>query len=183
MKQIMTFELYKSTYMSAADKLEQGHKKRSGELKKHAAEKGISAFAGKEGFDRIYGHPFVFQNQFPNRENFLGKFFITDFKDWLPGNYRSEYNGINVVMKSDYGNTIEIDVIVGPNRFVKMDLEYQIRNESRPVKEKNFLFQNRKDALEFRKAILEYVEDEFSEEASELFDLQTLPINKLYTTV
>jgi hypothetical protein len=86
-------------------------------------------------------------------------------------------------MKSDYGNTVKIDVIVGPDKFVKMDLEYQMQNESRPVEEKNFLFQNRKDALEFRKAILEYVEDEFSEEASELFDLQTLPINKLYTSV
>jgi hypothetical protein len=186
MKQIMTFELYKSTYMSAADKLEQGHKKRSEELKKHAAEKGISAFAGKEGFDRIYGHPFVFQNQFPHREKFLGKFFITDFKNQLYGRYNQSYHGIGVIMKSDYGNTIQVDVVTCPDKeWVKMDLEYQMGNSDRTTEEKNFLFENRKDALEFRKAVLEYVEDELYdyEEASEYFNLKTMPINKLYKTV
>jgi len=186
MKKLMKFELYKSTYMSAADNLEQGHKKRSEELKKHAAEKGISAFAGKEGFDRIYGHPFVFQNQFPNREKFLGKFFITDFKDQLYGRYNQSYHGIGVVMKSDYGNTIQIDVVTSPDKeWVKMDLQYQIGNSDRTTEEKNFLFENRKDALEFRKSLLEYVEDELYDydEASEYFNLKTIPINKLYKTV
>jgi len=166
--------------------LEGGHKKRSEELKKHAAEKGISAFAGKEGFDRIYVHGFVFENQFPNRENLLGKFFITDFKDQLYGRYNRGYHGIGVVMKSDYGNTIQIDVVTCPDKeWIKMDLEYQIGNSGRPVEEKNFLFENRKDALEFRKAVLEYVEDELYDydEASDYFNLRTMPINKLYKTV
>jgi hypothetical protein len=66
-----------------------------------------------------------------------------------------------------------------------MDLEYQMGNSDRTTEEKNFLFENRKDALEFRKAVLEYVEDELYDydEASDYFNLKTMPINKLYKTV
>lgn len=87
MNKLMTFELYKSTYISAADKLGGGHKTRAEELRKHAAEKGISAFAGKKDFDKIYFHPFIFET-YPDlryREDFLGKFFITGFEDCVYG--------------------------------------------------------------------------------------------------
>ncbi len=174
----MTFELYKSTYMSAASELEKGHKKRAEQLRQHAAEKGISAFMGKEGFDRIYHHPFVFENYggLENMERAKGKFFITDFRYLGTGSYQRGYNGVNVIMKSDYGNTITLELVVGPNKFVKLDLEFEGGYTNR-----NFLFNNRKDAIEFRKFVLEIVEDEITN--GELyFNLDTLPINKLYTT-
>ena len=174
----MTFELYKSTYMSAASELEKGHKKRAEQLRQHAAEKGISSFMGKEGFDRIYHHPFVFENYggLENMERAKGKFFITDFRYLGTNSYQRGYNGFNVIMKSDYGNTITLELVVGPNNFVRLDLEFEGGYTNR-----NFLFNNRKDAIEFRKFVLEIVEDEITN--GELyFNLDTLPINKLYTT-
>ena len=176
MKQIMTFELYKSTYMSAADKLEKGHKTRAEELKKHADEIGISAFRGKEGFDMIHPHTFIFENYrgLEKMERAKGKFFITDYSD--VGGYRSGFNGVDVIMKSDYGNTITLELVVGPNNFVKLDLEFEGGYTS-----KNFLFNNRKDAIEFRKFVLEIASYEITN--GELyFNLNTLPINELYTT-
>ena len=172
----MTFELYKSTYMSAASELEGGHKKRAEQLRQHAAEKGISAFMGKEGFDRIYHHPFIFEKYegMKYREDIKGKFFITDYRD--VGGYQRGYHGFNAIMKSDYGNTITLELVVGPNNFVKLDLEFEGGYTSR-----NFLFNNRKDAIEFRKFVLEITEDEITN--GELyFNLDTLTINKLYTT-
>ena len=176
MNKLMTFELYKSTYMSAADKLGDGHKRRAEELKKHAAERGISAFAGKKDFDKIYFHPFVFENYkgIEHREDVKGRFFITDYRD--VGGYQRGYHGFNAIMKSDYGNTITLELVVGLNNFVKLDLEFEGGYTSR-----NFLFNNRKDAIEFRKFVLEITEDEITN--GELyFNLDTLPINKLYTT-
>jgi len=184
MKQIMTFELYKSTYMSAADKLEQGHKKRSDELKKHAAEKGISAFAGNGGFDRIYGHPFVFENHssLKNREDFLGKFFITGFEDHVYGTYRPNYHGVKVIMQSDYGKKIRVELVVGPENHFNIDLEYDFEGSSKATEIKSFRFENRKDAIELRKFIFELVEDGELERGDTWFNFETMPINKLYTT-
>lgn len=178
----MTFELYKSTYMSAANKLEVGHKKRSGELKKHAAEQGISAFRGKEGFDRIYQHPFIFENHKDCKgiENFLGKFFITDFNQ--RGGYNAGYYGIGVVMKSDYGKTIDIELCVGIENFLKMEIQYGDTGVSSGPKIRNFKFDNRKDALEFRKFIMEVCEDGEIEDGIQIFNLESMPINKLYVT-
>ena len=184
MKQIMTFELYKSTYMSAADKLEQGHKKRSGELKKHAAEMGISAFAGSQGFDRIYGHPFVFANHsnLHHREDFLGKFFITSFEDHVYGTYRPNYHGVKVVMQSDYGKKIKVELVVGPENHLHIDLEYDFDGGKKATEVDRFRFENRKDAMEFRKFIFELVEDGELERGDTWFNLDTIPVNKLYTT-
>lgn len=181
MKKLMTFELYKSTYMSAASELEGGHKKRAEELRKHAAEKGISAFQGR--FDRIYGHPFIFEtyDSLKHREEFLGKFFITDFEDHIFGSYTPNYHGVKVIMKSDYGNTIKLEVVVGPEGFHKMDLEYGIERP-RSLEINNFKFTNRRDAFQLRKFILEIVEDGELERGDYFFNLDTLPINKLYTT-
>ena len=187
MKQIMTFELYKSTYMSAADKLSYLHQKRSGELKKHAAEKGISAFAGKEGFDRIYGHPFVFQNhsKLKNKEDFLGKFFITGFEDHVYGHYRPNYHGVRVIMQSDYGKKIKVELVVGPENHLHIDLEYDFDGGKKATEVDRFSFENRKDAIELRKFIFELVEDGELESGpydETLFNLDTMPINKLYST-
>ena len=178
MNKLMTFELYKSTYMSAADKLEHGHKKRSGELKKHADESGISAFSGSQGFDRIYGHSFIFENysQLKNREDFLGKFFITGFEDHVYGSYRPNYHGVKVIMQSDYGKKIKVEIVVGPENHCKIDLEYG------PIEISNFKFESRKDAIELRKFIFELAEDGELEDGDEYFTLNTMPINKLYTT-
>jgi len=45
-----------------------------------------------------------------------------------------------------------------------------------------FSFENRKDAVQLRKFILELVEDGELEDGDEYFTLNTLPINKLYST-
>ena len=182
----MTFELYKSTYMSAASDLESSHKKRAEELRKHAAEKGISAFRGKEGFDMIHPHPFIFTTYrvLSAREDLFGKFFITDFEDRVyANNYRQGYEGLIVIMKSDYGNTVEIEVVVGPDEFLKLDLEYGFGPNSKTRLEyQNFKFNNRKDAIEFRKFIFDICKDGEVTDGEEYFNLQSLPINKLYKT-
>lgn len=183
MKKLMTFELYKSTYMSAANKLEDGHKKRAEELKKHAADQGISAFRdGRKGFERIYQHPFIFENHkdCKGREDFLGKFFITDFHQG--GGYMTGYFGIHVEMKSDYGEKIDINLVVGGNNYLNMEIEYGDTGISSGPKIRNFKFDNRKDALEFRKFILEICEDNEIEDGSYIFNLESMPINKLYST-
>jgi len=186
MRNIMTFELYKSTYMSAADELEKDHKQRAEELRKHAAEKGISAFRGKEGFDMIHPHAFVFSNYKPltHREDLFGKFFITDFEDKVySNNYRQGYEGVIVIMKSDYGNTVKMELVVGPNEFLKLDLEYGFeRGQSMRAEYQNFKFNNRKDAIEFRKFIFDLCKDGEITDGEEYFNLETLPINKLYKT-
>ena len=170
--------------MSAADKLEQGHKKRSVELKKHAAESGISAFAGKEGFDRIYGHPFVLENhsKLNHREDFLGKFFITSFEDHVYGTYRPDYHGVKVIMQSDYGKKIKVELVVGPKNHFNIDLEYDFEEGKKATEVNNFQFENRKDAREFRKFIFELVEDGELERGDTWFNLDTMSINKFYTT-
>jgi hypothetical protein len=182
MKKLMTFELYKSTYMSAANKLEDGHKKRAEQLKKHAAEKGIASFMGQEGFQRIYKHAFVFENHkdCKGREDFLGKFFITDLRE--SGGYMSGYFGINVEMKSDYGKKIDLTLVVGEKNFLNMEIEYGDTGISSGPKIRNFKFDNRKDAIEFRKFILEICEDNEILDGSYIFNLESMPINKLYTT-
>jgi hypothetical protein len=186
MNKLMTFELYKSTYMSAADKLEDWHKTRSEELKKHAAESGISAFRGNDEFQSIYGYPFIFQNHSKlNRlRQFLGKFFITGFEDQVYGNYREGYHGVKVIMKSDYGKEINVELCVGSNNdFCAMTLQYQDeRGRTYDGKINTFRFENRKDASQFRKFILELVEDGELEDGDEYFTLNTMPINKLYST-
>ena len=191
MNKLMTFELYKSTYISAADKLGGGHKTRAEELRKHAAEKGISAFAGKKDFDKIYFHPFIFET-YPDlryREDFLGKFFITGFEDFVYGSYRQGYHGVKVIMKSDYGKTIKLEFVVvedgvyrGEDAGVyKMDLQYGL-DQTHSMEISNFKFENRKDAFQLRKFILELVEDGELDDGDEYFTLNTIPINKLYST-
>jgi len=180
----MTFELYKSTYMSAADKLSYLHQKRAEELKKHAAEKGISAFRGNDEFQSIYGHPFIFQNhpKLKNLEYFLGKFFITGFEDHVYGTYRLNYHGVKVIMQSDYGKKIRVELVVGPENHLHIDLEYDFDGGKKATEVNRFSFENRKDAVQLRKFILELVEDGELEDGDEYFTLNTLPINKLYST-
>lgn len=191
MNKLMTFELYKSTYMSAADELDSGHKNRAEELRKHAAEKGISAFRGNDEFQSIYGYPFIFQT-YPDlryREDFLGKFFITGFEDCVYGLYREGYHGVKVTMKSDYGKTIKLEFVVvedgfykgEDSGFYKMDLQYGL-DQRHSMEISNFKFENRRDAFQLRKFILELVEDGELEDGDAYFTLDTMPINKLYTT-
>jgi hypothetical protein len=187
----MTFELYKSTYMSAADKLDGGHKKRAEEMRKHAAESGISAFRGNDEFQSIYGHPFIFET-YPDlryRDDFLGKFFITGFEDQVYGSHRDGYHGLKVIMKSDYGKTIKLEFVVFEDHvrvgedagFYKMELQYAF-HQRHIMEIPNFKFNNRKDAFQLRKFILELAEDGELEDGDEYFTLNTMPINKLYST-
>lgn len=175
MKKLMTFELYKSTYMSAATRLEKDHKKRAEELRKHAAEKGISAFLGNDEFQSIYGYPFILQNhsKLKGDMTYLGKFFITDFKDKVYGAYRDGYHGVDVVMKSDYGEKIIFELCLNPSsNYFRMD----VGNAN------DFKFENRKDALQFRNFIIELAEDDELMDGSLYFNLKTMPINRFYTT-
>jgi hypothetical protein len=174
MKNLITFELYKSTYMNAAKKLEPRHKKRAEELRKHAAEQGMSAFMGVKGFNRIYHHPFVFENynDYKYVENLKGKFFITDYNEI--GGYRPGFKGINVIMKSDYHVTINMEIVAGPEKYVRLDLEFAVGGKTT-----NFHFNNRKDAIEFRKFVLEIAHDEIVN-GDLYFNLESIPINELY---
>jgi hypothetical protein len=79
-------------------------------------------------------------------------------------------------MQSDYGKKIRIELVVGPENHCRIDVEYGTTEIP------NFKFENRKDAFQLRKFIFELVEDGELERGDTFFNLDTLPINKLYTT-
>ena len=85
-------------------------------------------------------------------------------------------------MKSDYGKAIRIEFVTGQDNFFSLDLEYDFEGSSRATEIKSFRFENRKDAIEFRKFIFELVEDGELERGDTWFNYETMPINKLYTT-
>ena len=63
-----------------------------------------------------------------------------------------------------------------------IDLEYDFDGGKKATEVDRFSFENRKDAIEFRKFIFELVEDGELEDGDEYFTLNTMPINKLYST-
>jgi hypothetical protein len=176
-------ELLKSTYISAASGLQSSHPKRAAELKKWALEKGESV-----KIDRIYPHRFDFKN-----DSIMGwkdelyddeYFFVTEIKQKTSG-LNSGYADFKIYFKSNYGNTI---ILSFSYNYLKTEHHkpggwYRIRFENFNDKkvEHNFEFVSRKEAYEFKKCLVEWMEDE--ELSNEYIDpLKSISINKLYVT-
>lgn len=170
-------ELYKSTYLSASDKLKRkSHPTRAKDIKDWAEEVGQSEFS-KVDVDRIYPHAFIFTNHKKVRESYLkdyllGKFYIIDANKSTK--FRSEFDAITVTMMNDWGQMATIDIVWmrDGGQFRSMRLEC-------PGDEINsFEFDRRVDARHFLKFIKEWIEDNPELEFEDL----EVSINDLYYT-
>jgi len=181
MKHIKTInELFKSTYKNTSDKLKALHPGRSEELMKHADIIGSSEFT-KFNKDRDFPYPFEFNNVDLQdvKEHLLGKFYITDGEQRQGLN--SGFSGVTIHMLNDWGQNIAIQLTHDRNDYMKLricfgKLENGIQKYER---ERDFLFDNRKDALAFKKYLKEkydYDELEFIKDPLEF------SINKFYST-
>ena len=96
-------ELFKSTLLSAHDKLKELHPTRASKLKNWADEKGESEFS-KPDIDRIYPYKFVLSNNSglsDVKEEFLGSFTITNIEE--VGNLRPGFYGVMVFVMNEFG--------------------------------------------------------------------------------
>ena len=166
-------ELFKSTLMSAHDKQKTLHPTRASNLKDWAGEKGESEFS-KFHVDRIYPYKFVFSN-ISNlsdvKEEFLGSFYITNIEK-VP-NLRDGYFGVLVYMMNDFGQKIQIYLSftnTGISNFkIKFGTDYK----------REFRFEDRRDALQFKKFL---VEDGLPEVGISQSIVSNISINQLFTT-
>lgn len=179
-------ELLKSTYKSASDKLKKQHPTRAEKLIKHADEKGSSEFS-RFDLDRDFPHPFEFNNSdlLDVKEHLLGKFYIVSAKEKT--DMRSGYWGVDVRMLNDWGQSVSIIFTWGPEEWFKLKITFGPYSDGKsgPFSdgklsyERGFLFNNRKDALAFKKYLSEkYEEDEL------LFNIDpsSFSTNKFYSS-
>lgn len=178
MKYIRTIsELYKSTYKSAADQLRTDHPKRADNIMSWATEKGDSEF---KRIDRDYPHPFEFNNNNLKdvKEHFLGKFYIVDIEE--THGYREGAQGFFIKMISEWNNHVYIELVINEENFFSyMKIQFG-KPESRGLQfRRDFKFDNRKDALQFRKYLIELYDHK---DFDFLVDPRNLSINKFYTS-
>jgi hypothetical protein len=174
-------ELFKSTLMSAHDKLKTLHPTRASNLKDWADEKGESEFS-KFHVDRIYPYKFVFSN-ISNlsdvKDQFLGSFYITDVeKDETIETQR--YFGVLVYMMNDFGQKIYIYLSftngIATNTGI---VNFKIKFGKDYKYERGFRFEDRRDALQFKKFL---VEDGLPEVGISQSIVSNISINQLFTT-
>jgi hypothetical protein len=180
MKYLKTLnELFKSTYLSASDKIKSRHKSRAEELIKHAAEMGKDT-----PHERIWHHRFIFPESLEN------EFYSIQS---VEEDGRSHFCLVITNFVSNYGKSRrmehQFDFYVPKSVKVNEPL-YQFCETS---KDENFYFRYipsdgfvhedskiaRKNALEFYNFFLEYWEDELSEKYDD-FILDNFTVNNLY---
>jgi hypothetical protein len=174
MKHILSInELYKSTYISAADKISRGQDSRKYRLKRHADLKGINEPIDREfhyrfTFDKVKLPPELYymvnpkgfdQEELKKMGPFAPNppyFFITDFKY----DRDQEFGGWSVVLKvkfkSNYGDVLKTDCCLyldkdGKTCHPKLFVTYGDNGLRR------FYFNNRKDANMFKKFLIKEV--------------------------
>ena len=179
MKHLKTInELFKSTYLSASNKIKRRHKSRAEELIKHAAKMGKDT-----PHERVWPFRFIFPDSLENefysiksveqidRGNFC--LITTHFVS----NYGSKKQMVHrfdlVVPKSMKGNQMY------KNCEISNDENFYFRYEPGDAFTHEDTKIARKNALEFYKFFLEYWEDELSEEYDE-FTLDNFTVNNLY---
>jgi len=180
-------KLHKSTYMNAHDKLSHQHKERANKLKDWAMDKGKSEFSKMEA-DRVWPHKFVFSNYKsmvdPNnsiRRKVDGYFSIVGMD--IDSNTRN-YRTYNVSLMSDYGRklTISLKLYVhdsGEKRFTQFQKMMVRWGE---YYEMEFSFENRIDALQFKRYIVEEGLPDMNVTEEEIKFVSLLSVNQLYTT-
>ena len=186
MKHLKTInELFKSTYISAADKLNRmdRHTGRAEELIKHAAKMGEDT-----PHERVWPFRFIFPDSLENEF-----YSIQSVKE-----SRNDYNSfVQINFKSNYGKDkkMELHFYVYVSHYFKQqnpqfqgswtsqddDCKYELNVKS----DTGFKHPDnriaRKNALELYKFFLEYWEDELSEEYPD-FILEDFTVNNLYRT-
>ena len=186
MKHLKTInELFKSTYISAADKLKSKdrHTGRAEELIKHAAKMGEDT-----PHERVWPFRFIFPDSLENEF-----YSIQSVKE-----SRNDYNSfVQINFKSNYGKDKKMELhfyVYVPSGFSRQNPQFQGTMTSQDDDCKYRLnvksdtgFKHpdnriaRKNALEFYKFFLEYWEDELSEKYPN-FILEDFTVNNLYRT-
>ena len=161
-------ELLKSTLVSASAKAsEYGQRVKSDKFLKHADEKGENV-----PVDRIFPHAFTFDYVTDSSFRYYVKpytdgsnppyFYITDWKmksDSISNN-RKNYNvHFDVIFKSNYGKTLILDCVLSDNNTFRSWLNNGSSNTYF-----KFSSNNRKDAVQFKKFLLEELTPEFLED-------------------
>ena len=179
MKHILSInELYKSTYISAANKMGGRHGSRKSDLIKHADLKGIN-----EPIDREFHHRFIFDKiDFPSdfyygvhpkgfSKEELKKmgpfapnppyFFISNFKYETDGLYNSSSYSekkwqlvLRIDFKSNYGDVINILCYFNLNKEVAIHVS---KPNNPSESSRRIYFSNRKDAVMFKKFLVNEV--------------------------
>jgi len=180
MKHIKTInELLKSTYKSASDKLKTLHPSRSEELMKHADTSGGSEFS-KFNKDRDFPYPFEFKNVDLQdvKEHLLGKFYITDGEQRY--GLRPGYSSVIIHMLNDWGQNVAIQLTHDGDNYMNLKIFFgNVVNNELPQYHRDFLFDNRKDALAFKK----YLKEKYDNDELEFMkDPLEFSINKFYST-
>lgn len=170
-------ELFKSTYKSAADQLRSGHPTRSKNIMGHAEEKGESDLKG-DHIERQWPHKFTFNNEPLQdiKEELLGSFVIISSEKET--GLREGYEGVHIDMMNDWGQKVRLIISWGLNNFFKFKIYYRF-DSGNYTKERDFKFNNRKDALQLRRYLIEFYDDN---ELKIRKDPRDLSINSLYTT-
>ena len=160
-------ELLKSTLLSASDKARSYEQKAKGQrFLKHSIESGENV-----SVDRIFPHAFTFDYFTDERfSNYVQPympdaeppyFYITDFKvkgDAITHDKRYVIR-FSVTLKSNYGKTIKLDCQISANG----EFRCWINNDSDNIYFK-FSSEKRKDAVQFKKFLLEDLTPEFLED-------------------
>jgi len=145
---------------------------------KHADTKGGSEFS-KFNKDRDFPYPFEFNNVDlqDSKEYFLGKFYIIDGEKTF--GLRSEYSGVTIHMLNDWGQNIAIKFTHDSNDYMKLKIRFGNIENGILKYEREFLFDNRKDALAFKK----YLKEKYDNDELEFMkDHLEFSINKFYST-
>ena len=175
-------ELYKSTYLSAANQLKSKHVSRAKKMMTHAEERGTSELS-KPDVVRLFPHPFVFTNnkEFQSRykQFVMGKFYIVGVEKNT--NLRSGYQGIFVELANEWGQRVVLELSYSVNSDY-LDLTWNrlvvgAMGKKEKSLETSFLFDNRNDARQFIKFIYEAIED-----LEMLEPPKPISINRLYYT-
>jgi hypothetical protein len=170
-------ELYKSTLLSAHNKLKYKHPHRANKLKKWADESGKSDLS-KLDIDRIFPYGFALHdNASVNdiKNDFLSTFYIIGIESVE----NDSYLYITVCMMNDYGQNIKLVVKLYARDYSIHEFYVKWGREN----ERQFLFERRKDAVQFRKFILEDGLSELGMDNRKDIISKVLVINRLYTTI
>ena len=187
-------KLYKSTYLSAHDKLRNQHPSRASKLKEWAAKKGKSEFSNGK-VDRVWPYKFeLYNNELIGhvKEDFLGYFSITgmycDLSDTRVARYK-------VQLMNDYGQKIEIRFVVKHSEYgsavyttilllnIHHDFSPNRDGEMTPRYENRFLFDRRLDALQFKRYLVEEGIPDLEDHPKYLTEfISSISVNDLYKT-
>ena len=177
MKHLKTInELFKSTYLSAANKLKYGHGKRSRDIIDWASKSGTNVT-----FDRIYPHQFIFDD---SQEGEYYSIVSYDYKQVNEGNRTNMwYLHFNIHMKSNWGNeqslTLRFRIISTDTHHVDSNrLEFEVSHHDKlESKDPMVARTNARHLIRFFK---ECWEDDLGKGDYKNYEIKNLNINKLY---